>query len=189
MSDDKTLTITKYGNTYEDENYAEVIRILLPHELNSHSLKECTIELNLINQDNVGDVYDISDTLTEYDDELYMSNIPMSNAFTYKSGKIQMWIKIINLSTNMIAKTNIVSYNIRPHIDIEGTIPQQSLSLLDEWVLKMNEILQETKESINSFSGEIQGLSKNIKDMNDYISELKKGSVLLVSPENIIENE
>ena len=39
MSKDKTLTVTKSGNTYQDENNAETIKIILPKVINSIDLK------------------------------------------------------------------------------------------------------------------------------------------------------
>ena len=53
MSENKILTITKSGNTYQDEHNAETIKIFLPKTINNVDLKDCVIYLSLINQENL----------------------------------------------------------------------------------------------------------------------------------------
>ena len=95
VSKDKILTITQMGNTYEDENNAEIIKILLPQMINDNDITGCVVHLCMINQDDVGDEINITSALKEYNDNLYVANIDVTNKITYKSGQVRFWIKIL----------------------------------------------------------------------------------------------
>ena len=168
MNEKKELNITRQGNTYENENNAETLRILFPQKIHNFYTddNDVSVILNVINQDNVGDALDITSLLVYYDESFYGADILMSNMFTYKSGTIKLWIKVIKGLDEMIAKTNIVSYQIKPHIEIEETMPTQKLSLLDEIVIKLDK------------------LNADLTDIKEYISILKQGEVFLVESEN-----
>lgn len=140
MSKDKTLVITKSGNTYQDENNAETIKIILPKEINSIDLKDCYIYLSFINQQGLGNVSELTEYITNYSEDYYVTEVPMYQMFTYKPGAIKMWIKVLHSPTEMVAKTNEVTYTIKPHKEIEGTIPEQEMSIIDGLVMKLDSI-------------------------------------------------
>ena len=148
MSEDKNLTITKSGNTYEDENNAEIIKVLLPRIINNNDLTECIVHLCILNQDGLGDEMNISSALKEYSNNLYVADVSITNKITYKSGQIQFWIKILNTKNELVAKTNIVSYRIKEHKDIEDYIPEQNLTLLDDFSIRMEQSLEKTNYAI-----------------------------------------
>lgn len=148
MSKDKNLTITKLGNTYQDENKAESIRILLPRTIKNNDLTECIVHLCVINQENVGDEINISSILQEHNENIYFADIDITNKLTYKDGKIELWIKVINSDGGMVAKTNIITYQIKKHKDIEGYIPEQQLSLLDDFSFRMENAVDSVKYAI-----------------------------------------
>lgn len=138
MSKDKSLTVTKSGNTYQDENNAETIKIILPKVINSIDLKDCYIYLSFINQQGLGNVSDLTEYVTDYSDDYYVIEVPMYQMFTYEPGTIEMWIKVLHSPTQMVAKTNEVTYTIKPHKEIEGTIPEQEMSIIDGLVMKLD---------------------------------------------------
>lgn len=173
MSKDKTLTITKLGNTYQDENNAETIKIILPKAINSIDLKDCYIYLSFINQQGLGNVSDIREYLNDYSDDYYLIEVPMYQMFTYEPGTIEMWIKVLHSPTEMVAKTNEVEYTIKPHKEIEGTIPEQEMSIIDGLVMK----LDSTTIKVDDVSGKVEKI-------DDYVNELQQGKVLLAQPEN-----
>lgn len=150
MTEDKILTITKAGNTYEDENNAEVIKVLLPNKVNGNDLSDCVIHLCVLNQENLGDEINISAILKEHGDNLYVADINITNSITYKSGQIQLWIKVLNSDNEMVAKTNPVTYQIKEHLDIEDYIPEQSLSLLDDFSLRMENAVDAAEEAVSN---------------------------------------
>lgn len=154
MSKDKTLAVTKSGNTYQDENNAETIKIILPKEINSIDLKDCYIYLSFINQQGLGNVSDLTEYVTEYSDDYYVIEVPMYQMFTYEPGTIEMWIKVLHSPTEMVAKTNEVTYTIKPHKEIEGTIPEQEMSIIDGLVMK----LDSTAIKVDEVSGRVQDI-------------------------------
>ena len=154
MSKDKTLTVTKSGNTYQDENNAETIKLILPKVINSIDLKDCYIYLSFINQQGLGNVSDLTEYVTEYSDDYYVIEVPMYRMFTYEPGTIEMWIKVLHSPTQMVAKTNEVVYTIKPHKEIEGTIPEQEMSIIDGLVMK----LDSTAIKVDEVSGRVQDI-------------------------------
>lgn len=171
MSKDKTLTITKQGNTYQDENNAETIKIILPKAINSIDLKDCYIYLNFINQQGLGNVSDLTKYVTDYSEDYYVVEVPMYQMFTYEPGTIEMWIKVLHSPTEMVAKTNEITYTIKPHKEIEGTIPEQEMSIIDSLTMK----LDSTAIKVDEVSGKVE-------EMDNYVSELQQGEVVLVQP-------
>ena len=154
MSKDKTLTVTKSGNTYQDENNAETIKIILPKVINSIDLKDCYIYLSFINQQGLGNVSDLTEYVTDYSEDYYVIEVPMYQMFTYEPGTIEMWIKVLHSPTQMVAKTNEVVYTIKPHKEIEGTIPEQEMSIIDGLVMK----LDSTAIKVDEVSGRVQDI-------------------------------
>ena len=154
MSKDKTLTVTKSGNTYQDENNAETIKIILPKVINSIDLKDCYIYLSFINQQGLGNVSDLTEYVTDYSEDYYVIEVPMYQMFTYEPGTIEMWIKVLHSPTQMVAKTNEVIYTIKPHKEIEGTIPEQEMSIIDGLVMK----LDSTAIKVDEVSGRVQDI-------------------------------
>ena len=88
MSKDKTLTATKSGNTYQDENNAETIKLILPKVINSIDLKDCYIYLSFINQQGLGNVSDLTEYVIDYSEDYYVVEVPMYQMFTYEPGTI-----------------------------------------------------------------------------------------------------
>ena len=154
MSKDKTLTVTKSGNTYQDENNAETIKIILPKVINSIDLKDCYIYLSFINQQGLGNVSDLTEYVTEYSDDYYVIEVPMYQMFTYEPGTIEMWIKLLHSPTQMVAKTNVVTYTIQSHKEIDGTIPEQEMSIIDSLTMK----LDITAIKVDKVSGRVQDI-------------------------------
>lgn len=154
MFEDRSLIITKSSNTYQDENNAEKLKIVLPKKINSVDLKECNIYLSFINQAGVGDVCDITKYLSDYSDVSYVIEVPMYQMFTYEPGTIEMWIKVLHSPSDMVAKTNDVSLFVRAHKEIEGTVPEQEMSIIDGLIEK----LDATAIKVNEVSGKVEGI-------------------------------
>ena len=165
MSKDKTLTVTKSGNTYQDENNAETIKIILPKVINSIDLKDCYIYLSFINQQGLGNVSDLTEYVTDYSEDYYVIEVPMYQMFTYEPGTIEMWIKVLHSPTQMVAKTNEVVYTIKPHKEIEGTIPEQEMSIIDGLVMKLDSTAIKVDEVSDRVQDIIQGEEQIVQPM------------------------
>ena len=165
MSKDKTLTVTKSGNTYQDENNAETIKLILPKVINSIDLKDCYIYLSFINQQGLGNVSDLTEYVIDYSEDYYVVEVPMYQMFTYEPGTIEMWIKVLHSPTQMVAKTNEVVYTIKPHKEIEGTIPEQEMSIIDGLVMKLDSTAIKVNEVSDRVQDIIQGEEQIVQPM------------------------
>lgn len=171
MTADRTLIITKQGNTYQDENNAEMLKIILPKVLNGIDLKDCYVYLSFINQQNLGNVCDLTEYVAEYNNDYYVVEVPMYQMFTHESGAVRMRVKVLHTVTEMVAKTNEVSFTVQAHSEIEETIPEQEMSIIDGLVTK----LDATAIKVDEVSGKVE-------DIDDYVEKLQQGEVLLVQP-------
>ena len=158
VSSDKHLSITKGGNTYAGENKAEIIKILLSKQINGIDIKDSRVWLSFINSCNEGQTLDLTSLIQDFSDAYHCVEIPMYNIFTGVDGEIQFWIRIVNTETKMIAKTNLVTHLIQPHKEVEAGLSEQDASILENLVLKVDEI-------------------------NEYIERLQEGVVLLAEKE------
>lgn len=149
MLEDRSLFITKSSNTYQDENNAETIKIILPRSVNGNDLKDCHIYLSFVNQARLGDVCDITEYLKEYTNLRYVIEIPMYQMFTHEPGIIRMWMKILHTPTEMVAKTNEITYTIKSVQDAEGTIPEQEMSIIDGLVTKLDNLDDKVSDIIS----------------------------------------
>ena len=171
MSKDKTLAITKSSNTYEGEHNAETIKIIVPKLINGNNTNKCLVWLNFINSDNLGRAIDITEFLQDYSDRYYSLEIPMDNIFTYKSGNIKIWLKILSEDGELIIKTNEVVKAIIPHIEVEDTLSEAEKSVLDSIVVKLD-----------ATSIQLGEVTAKVEDIDEYVGELQEGEVVLVQP-------
>ena len=171
LSKDKILAITKSSTTYEGEHNAETIKIIVPKLINNNEIDKCLVWLNFINSDNLGKAIDISEFLQDYSDRYYSLEIPMDNIFTYKSGNINIWLKILSEGGELIIKTNEVVKEIIPHREIEDTISEAEKSVLDSIVAKLD-----------ATSIQLGEVTAKVEDIDEYVSELQEGEVMLVQP-------
>ena len=173
MTEDKELVITKLGNTYQNENNVETLKFILPKSLSGQDLKDCCIYLCFVNPQSGGDMYDITTCLSEYSDIHYAIEIPMQQVFTCESGMVKIWLKILNSSTNMSAKTNEVDYMIKQDRKIEDTMSVEKMSVLNTLIVKLDEAVSKI-EKVNDvvediISGEQQIAQGGTSDGMDIV--------------------
>lgn len=171
MSKDKTLIVTVPSTTYKGEHNAETIKIIMPKFINDNNIDECLIWLNFINSDNLSRAIDVTEFLQDYSEQYYSLEIPMDNIFTYKAGNIKIWLKILSEDGELIIKTNEISKTIIPHVEVEDTLPEAEKSVLDGIIAKLDATSMQLGEVI-----------AKVEDIDDYVSELQQGVVLLVQP-------
>ena len=182
MLEDRSLVVTKSNNTYQDENSAEVLKIILPKTLNEIDLKDCHVYLAFTNQAGYGNVCDITSYLTDYSDMRYVIQIPMYKMFTYEPGTIEMWVKILHSPTEMVAKTNVVSHIIMAHKDTDGTIPPQELSIIDQLVTRMDvaevtvdnisDRVDIVDDKVDDVDGRVEDIEGAVDDIEDEIEDI-----------------
>ena len=152
MFEDRSLIITKSSNTYQDENKAEQLKIILPKKINNIDLNECFIHLSFINQAGNGNVCDLTEYLSDNSDVSYVIEVPMYQMFTYEPGNVEMWIKVLHSPSKMVAKTNEVSLFVKAHKESDSIIPEQEMSIINRLVEK----LEATANKVDEVSEKVQ---------------------------------
>lgn len=151
MNNSKTLTLTTSSNSTIGENYAERVLFLIPEKYGHHNLSDYTCQINIISPDEInGDVITAS-LIPSTSNKGYLEfyyDIP--DEYTAQIGYISFWIKFLGIDNSVIINTvGEVRILIKERKGIEGYIPEHSLSLLDEWTLKMEENNQISEEFYN----------------------------------------
>lgn len=121
MYEDKELVITKTGNTYQDENNAETIKMYLPKLINGVDIGECSVWFSFLTP-STGDAVEIKD-ISAYSDDYYVASLPMHQIFTEVVGNINMWINVVNKDKDFYLTTNPVSYTVKEKCVIDGETP------------------------------------------------------------------
>ena len=170
MLENKNLVIVRSSNAYKDENNAGKIKVVLQKTINNIDLTDCNVYLNFINQQNVGNSCDITSYIEDYLNICYIAEIPLQKMFTCEPGNAKIWVKILHIPTEMVAKTNEVNCTISSHKDFEGTIPEQELSIIDNLTMKLNA----TEIKLDEVSGKVG-------EIDNYVSELQTGDILLLT--------
>ena len=182
MMENRTLVITKADTIYQDENNAEILKIILPKTLNNIDLRDCDILLGFVNQSNLGNVCDLTPYLSDYSSNRYVVQLPMYQMFTYEPGVIEMWIKILHSPTEMVAKTNSVSHVVVAHRDAEGVIPEQEMSVVDRLITRVGNVeiaVDDVNERVDSVSNRVDnaesrldGIDNDIEDIHDTTEDI-----------------
>lgn len=182
MMENRTLVITKADTIYQDENNAEILKIILPKTLNNIDLRDCDILLGFVNQSNLGNVCDLTPYLSDYSSNRYVVQVPMYQMFTYEPGVIEMWIKILHSPTEMVAKTNSVSHVVVAHRDAEGVIPEQEMSVVDRLITRVGNVeiaVDDVNERVDSVSNRVDnaesrldGIDNDIEDIHDTTEDI-----------------
>lgn len=124
MLEDKTLIVTKKGNTYQGENNAEIIKIILPRLLNGADIIDYRIYLHTLNKQNCGNKAELTESLSVLDEKHYVAQFPVTEILTEEAGNIDMWLSILHSSEDksVLAKTNPITYTVKPHFQIADDI-------------------------------------------------------------------
>lgn len=146
LSDKKELCARTYALNYKTENNFETLTIYLPLTYNGRDLTEYSILLNILNVDNQGDIITLSEPETLQD--RYRYKLPIKAEWTYKPGKLIFWIKFIS-DSGEIGITNETSVMVNDSKEISEYVPSQSLSLLDEWEIKMKQTNKTTQNMLD----------------------------------------
>lgn len=168
MMENRTLVITKADTIYQDENNAEILKIILPKTLNNIDLRDCDILLGFVNQSNLGNVCDLTPYLSDYSSNRYVVQVPMYQMFTYEPGVIEMWIKILHSPTEMVAKTNSVSHVVVAHRDAEGVIPEQEMSVVDRLITRVGNV----EIAVDDVNDRVDDTNERVDDTNDRVDSV-----------------
>lgn len=173
MSKDKTLMITKSSATYKNEHNAEAIKIIMPKQIADKNTKQYSIWLSFMNEEKLGRAIDVSEFLKDYSSSYYYIEIPMDNIFTYVAGAVKIWLKLLDSETEMVDFTNHITHYVHSHPDeeLEGEITEQERSVLESLAFKLD-----------ATSIQLGEVTAKVEDIDEYVSELQQGEVMLVQP-------
>ena len=167
MSSNKTLSITKPGNTFEDENNAEIIKFILYKKINDIDIRDCVILLNFINSGGKGKPIDLTKHLSDYSDEYYVVEVPMSRVMTSTPGVLKLWVEFYSIDSDLLARTGQVTCVIQDHDDIVYYLPDEDLPVLYEILTK-----------VNAMNATVDDVHQRIDDL---YKKLQQGQILMVN--------
>ena len=175
MSKDKALMMTVPSTTYKDEHNAETIKIIMPKQIDNKDANLYSIWLCFINEEKLGKAIDVLGFFKDYSSSYYSIEFPMDNIFTYVAGELKIWLKLLDSQTGMVDYTNPITKYIcnHPNEELEGEITEQERSVLESLALKLD-----------ATSIQLGEVTAKVEDIDDYVSELQQGEVLLVQPSN-----
>lgn len=167
MDNNKHLSLNSRAYNYKSENNFENISVFLPLSYNNTDITDYTIQLNILNEDNEGDVITLSEFLRI--DDRYKTTLKIPINWTYKAGKISFWLKFLS-DTGEVGLTNTVTIRICDSQEISEYIPEQSLSLLDEWTAKMESLETKAEDAVKTMEEKEEDI-KNISLNPAYIGD------------------
>lgn len=141
MDSDKNLKITPNTvnkKNYKGENNFETLSVIYPKILDDKDLTQYIVQINIINQDNVGDVIDVVNPI-DMENGFLKFDYQIPDEWTYEVGEILLWLKILN-TDGIVGYTNEIKIPITDTKEISTFIPEQQLTLLDQWTIRMNEV-------------------------------------------------
>lgn len=167
MSEDKTLIMTISSTTYKDEHNAETIKIIMPKQIDNKDSKRYSVWLCFINEEKLGKAIDVSEFLTDYSSSHYYIEFPMDNIFTYVTGEVKIWMKLLDSQTEMVDKTNYVIKHIHKHPDeeLEGEITEQERSVLESLTFKLDATSIQLGEVVAKVENIISGEEQIVQPM------------------------
>ena len=142
LNSEKELRCQLERVTFEGEHCAERITLELPAEIAGKPLDACVVTLCLENQ-NGADMIALGERLVAHG-EGYTAQVPLSAQHTACAGALEVWIEA--RAEEFLAKTNRVTFRIRPHKGAEEALPEAQVSAFGEWVVQGMEMLSELRE-------------------------------------------
>lgn len=153
MNEKKELHKTTTPTIYQHENNADEILILVPEYYGDLNLKECNIMFNWLQpseneEENRGNI-----KLLEFENELYNNLylqliVPLTVTETANAGDIEIFLNIINEQNQVDMKTGSVFLGIKSHKKITDYIPEESLSLLSDYMIKMQQLVNTSTQTL-----------------------------------------
>lgn len=156
MNDDKSLTVTVRTENYTTENLAEELSFLVPYKYNDTDLNTCTILLSLIGINDTEYSTPLIDIISlenikQYNDNYFICSIPITKKYTFQPLTYKLWLTFINADRELVLKTGSSLIKINQSEIIEEYLPDSTLSLIDQWEIKIENIYAETKSLTETF--------------------------------------
>jgi hypothetical protein len=173
LNDDKSLRLTNLAKMYERES-CENILLLLPQKYNNEDISEYTVNLHWKNEDNIGNII----TATKMDElrsSYYQFIVDLKGtAFTHTVCDITVWIEIINHG-GFHLKSGTVIIPVLPHETIDTIIDETKLTMLEQYLLKFEQIKSDINDTYNKQIALGRIMSSMLKDMKQLTEVANNG--------------
>lgn len=153
MNDKKELYKTTTPTIYQHENNADEILILLPQYYGKLNLKECSVTFNWVQpndneEKNKGNIKELEFEKELYNNMYLQSIVPLTVTETANIGEIEIFLNIINEQNQVDMKTGSVFLGVKPHKQITDYIPEEGLSLLSDYMIKMQQLVNTSEQTL-----------------------------------------
>ena len=180
------------------ENFAEDLIFYLPEYLNDYQIANCSVLLFLSMPNKTPNIIQL-EPLEEMRNSFLQYRIPIDKDFTCIPGTIKLWLNILHYEKQVIIKSDYLSFDVYEHEASESYIPSQSIDLLDQWQMKMDEISTKASESAlvaeqssdecKNILGNVNSMFADIKAYKEYIQALVesiKSYADLITKQNVL---
>ena len=139
--ENKNLSIDSQYTVYEGESLSENIQISVPDIVADKDISGCTVWLCYINAFGQYNEVDLRDKLIPSENGERVFEDDVTNVFTVAPGEMQIWLEFKNTQTGFNMKTEFCSYVIYKHINPDEFIPEQTFTLLEQFIKKYEQLL------------------------------------------------
>ena len=163
INKDKTLTITKNTSIYEQENNVDTLYFIFEKDYPIPAdLTECSIIATIVGEEVIPNQLNICkpfidiielEKIEDYNDNYYQYQFKITDKYTFAKIHYSLYLTIINGVNQIVLKTESVCFNVQERKTIEDYYSEDRLSILDQWLIKMEKMFAEgaaTKEYIDS---------------------------------------
>lgn len=135
VNSDKTLLVSKKITSFQGESNVDVLQFLLPTTLDNLDIANCTVSLNLTDEDNLGNVYILTPETELYKN--YLSYLfPITSEFTQSANNYTYWLTITN-AQDVILKTDSSSFKVDKKLNSFNMVSNKKIDIIDSLAISI----------------------------------------------------
>lgn len=174
LTNTRSLRTTQFEKVYENDNNASSFRFLIPPTMDGLNMKMFDIMLKYTAPDNQLEYLNVQYEEFQYEGMLSIV-VPITRKFTYKQGRLKLSLVFLSkdstdgeFPTPMVS--DIVFSSAEAYIDIERNNNYSSVSRVDRFIQKVNDIEQRTVDNIKVYPETMEmQLESNDKPIGDKV--------------------
>lgn len=182
LTNTRSLRTTQFEKVYENDNNASSFRFLIPPTMNGLNMKMFEIMLKYTAPDNQKEYLNVQYEESQYEGMLSIV-VPITRKFTYKQGRLKLSLVFLSkdstdeeFPTPMVS--DIVFSSAEAYIAIERSNNYSSVSRIDRFIQKVNDIEQRTVDNIKVYPETMEmQLESNNKPIGDKVEIPCRGSI------------
>lgn len=140
INPDKSISVSSSSPNYKGENITNSLRFLIPPDLNGIDIANATIELNIINSLNAGNIYPLTADTVPYNETLLSYTFEITTLFTNNPDTYSYWLTITS-SENEVLKTATSTFVVQDKPQSTSVIPESEQDLIDSIIYRI-EVLE-----------------------------------------------